>query len=261
MSCLQDRRRSIVNFLVPGYTRARSPYHGQGHFNDSTRKTSRVCGLLPRMQLFLTGPPFASLLFACLMVCNHGAAAAAADLEQTSCVGSENRVSTLFTISDSGSARPDLFGVVSRESIPWSESYDDGIELTPLTRSLLIPGWGQFSEGRKVKGTLFFSVSLAAVALAIHNNARANDSYDRYRRETGPEMIQHYRHRTEHYDEKRNQAIIIALGNHVLNLLDIIFFNDGQPASHLSFSMGLPPPNENDNIPCSGFSFFCRLAF
>jgi hypothetical protein len=49
------------------------------------------------------------------------------------------------------------------------------------TRSLLIPGWGQFFNRQKPKGAVFFLTTVGAIVASARLYDKANHSYDQYR--------------------------------------------------------------------------------
>ncbi|MBN2382958.1 hypothetical protein JXQ70_08760 [bacterium] len=113
-------------------------------------------------------------------------------------------------------------------------------------KSLLVPGWGQISQGKPIKGGLFLGTSLMTLGLAIYFNERANTWYDRYQDATDPVEISHYRDRTEADDIRRNQSILAFSLNYLINLIDIYWYD--QPNVRLGpvridLSAGSLPPD------------------
>jgi hypothetical protein len=48
------------------------------------------------------------------------------------------------------------------------------------TRSLLIPGWGQYFNHQKAKGTVFFLATAGTLIASVHLYRKADRSYDEY---------------------------------------------------------------------------------
>ncbi|MFC1850420.1 DUF5683 domain-containing protein [candidate division CSSED10-310 bacterium] len=105
-----------------------------------------------------------------------------------------------------------------------------GVALTPLTRSVLIPGWGQLTTRHYVKGSTFVGIAVVSLYLSIHYNHEANQTHKKYQAATELDQILHYRNETEDLDIKRNQAIMVLMGNHIINILDMLFFTDADSA-------------------------------
>jgi hypothetical protein len=93
--------------------------------------------------------------------------------------------------------------------------------LGPLEKSLLLPGWGQISEKRYLEGFIFLAAEAAALAGAMVNNHRANESYSLYRKAESLEEAVHFRGLTERYDKRRNILLLGAAAVWAANLLDI----------------------------------------
>lgn len=95
--------------------------------------------------------------------------------------------------------------------------------LSPLTRSLLVPGWGQIDRGHTLKGAIFMGIALGSAGLAYYDNRQANEAYDEYRDAVAEPDIVRFRQDTEAFDRRRNQALLLLAVNHLVNVLDIIF--------------------------------------
>lgn len=91
----------------------------------------------------------------------------------------------------------------------------------PLEKSLLIPGWGQLSEKRYVKGSLFLAAEIALLCGFAANNALGNENYDLYKKAESMDDAVRCRRLTERYDARRNRFLLAAAAVWGLNLLDI----------------------------------------
>ncbi len=74
------------------------------------------------------------------------------------------------------------------------------------TRSAFIPGWGQHFNNQKAKGTVFFFVTVGALAGTVHLASKADRTYDDYK-QLGVKNSSLYD------DYKSEQTRAIALGS------------------------------------------------
>lgn len=93
--------------------------------------------------------------------------------------------------------------------------------LTSLHKSLLVPGWGQASEGRYVEGAVFFASELVTLYEIFRLSRRGSKDYARYKAATTTEDALKYRELTIKNDKKRNQWMLAAAGVWALNLLHV----------------------------------------
>ncbi len=92
----------------------------------------------------------------------------------------------------------------------------------PLEKSLLVPGWGQISEGRVVKGAALLAAELACLAGALYQNRpRQHEAYDLYQAATDSESASRYRGLVERHDGRRNAFLLAGAAVWAVNLLDI----------------------------------------
>jgi hypothetical protein len=118
---------------------------------------------------------------------------------------------------------------------------EPGRTLGPLEKSLLLPGWGQLSEKHVVEGILFLAAEAGAIAAALVNNHRGNESYALYRGAETLEEAVRARELTERYDIRRNQLLLAAAAVWAANLIDIslIVKKKGPAKEALSLRIGL----------------------
>lgn len=112
-----------------------------------------------------------------------------------------------------------------------------GRTLGPLEKSLLLPGWGQFSEKRYLEGFLFLAAETAALAGVLVNNHLGNENYAIYRKaETLDEAVR-TRRLTEKFDVRRNQLLLAAAAVWAANLVDIALIVKKKGTNKESFSL------------------------
>ena len=92
---------------------------------------------------------------------------------------------------------------------------------TSLHKSLVFPGWGQFSERRYVEGIIFSGAELFCLIEMFVNNHKGNQNYKLYKQAETVQDAVKFREMTEKFDTKRNQYLIAAAGVWILNLIDI----------------------------------------
>jgi len=96
-------------------------------------------------------------------------------------------------------------------------------KFTSLHKSLLVPGWGQLAEKRYIEGVVFLSAEIFAFYQVFSFNHKGNGAYAQYKDAVSVADAVHYRQKTEDYDKKRNQYLLVAAGVWVINLIDIYF--------------------------------------
>lgn len=106
-------------------------------------------------------------------------------------------------------------------SLPAQEKTEPKAGLGPLEKSLLLPGWGQLSEKRYVKGSLFLVAEIALLTGFAANNSLGNENYGLYKNAETMDDAVRYRRLTEKYDTRRNRFLLAAAAVWGLNLLDI----------------------------------------
>jgi len=94
-------------------------------------------------------------------------------------------------------------------------------EFTSLHKSLLLPGWGQFSEKHYVEGVIFSSAAVFGLVQVFSFNHKGNRYYRKYQEAANVEEVTRFRDLTEKYDTRRNQYLLITAGIWAVNLIDI----------------------------------------
>jgi hypothetical protein len=108
-----------------------------------------------------------------------------------------------------------------------------------LFKSALIPGWGQFGNGRYIKGLLFLGLDAWMVVSAIHYGRQAADYWDEYQNATTIE------NRNEFYDlyddrrDNRNKFTWFAV------IVSFVSMFDAYVDAHLS---GFPDKGNSDRF-------------
>lgn len=94
-------------------------------------------------------------------------------------------------------------------------------EFTSLHKSLLLPGWGQFSEKHYVEGAVFASAAAFSLVQVLSFNRKGNRYYRKYQEAASVEEAALFRELTEKYDTRRNQYLLVTAGIWAVNLIDI----------------------------------------
>lgn len=94
-------------------------------------------------------------------------------------------------------------------------------KFTSLHKSLLVPGWGQLAERRYIEGIVFFSAEIFALYKIFSYNQKGNSSYTQYNNADNVVDAVYHRQKTEEYDRKRNQYLLVAASVWAINLIDI----------------------------------------
>lgn len=92
---------------------------------------------------------------------------------------------------------------------------------TSLHKSLLIPGWGQLAEKHYVEGALFASAAVFSLVQVFSFNHKGNRYYRKYQQAVTVEEAALFRERTETYDTRRNQYLLLTAGIWTVNLIDV----------------------------------------
>ncbi len=94
--------------------------------------------------------------------------------------------------------------------------------LSPEVKSFLLPGWGQFAQGRPAPGLAFMFLEALAVAGTIAFAIEGNRAYGRYRGAANAEDASRFRSDTLRADRRRNISIAGGLLVWSLNLFDVV---------------------------------------
>ena len=117
------------------------------------------------------------------------------------------------------------------ENVSQHRSFDS------LQKSLLIPGWGQFSEKKYLEGAAFLSAELFCLFKIFENNHRGNENYSLYEAAANIDDAVKYRDLTEKYDRQRNVFILAAVGIWAVNLVDIYVIVKNKKNREKNFSI------------------------
>ncbi|MBR3976770.1 MAG: hypothetical protein IKJ95_02985 [Bacteroidaceae bacterium] len=92
--------------------------------------------------------------------------------------------------------------------------------LSGFWRSAILPGWGQWHKGSKVKGFAFLASEAAAVAgIIVSENMRA--SYIKKAKEQ-PKFVKEYSNKADNWENGRNVCIGVAAGIWLYNIIDAL---------------------------------------
>jgi hypothetical protein len=140
-------------------------------------------------------------------------------------------VAVLLAALLSGSAVRAQDGAGAKEASPEPRPFG------PLAKSLLIPGWGQLSEGRPLEGVLFLGTTVLCLIGALDNNHRGSINYALYKAAANPADAVRFRALTERYDRRRNQFLLAGAAVWALNLLDISLIVKGRDGSRRAWTI------------------------
>jgi hypothetical protein len=125
----------------------------------------------------------------------------------------------------------------------------------PLEKSLLIPGWGQFSVGRPVEGALFLGATVLCLIGALDNNHRGKENYALYRAAANRDDAAGFRSLTERYDRRRNQFLLAGAAVWALNLLDIALIVKSGDRSRRSWTIRIGQDFHEAFVVGAGYHF------
>lgn len=109
---------------------------------------------------------------------------------------------------------------IAQEREPTEEAEKE-VVFTSLSKSLLIPGWGQLSEKRYIEGVIFLSAEIFNIYKIISYNHKGNTYYSKYEKADNIADAVKFRGLTEKYDKRRNIFILVAVSTWAINLIDI----------------------------------------
>ena len=109
---------------------------------------------------------------------------------------------------------------IAQERKPTEEAEKE-VVFTSLSKSLLIPGWGQLSEKRYIEGVIFFSAVIFSIYKIISYNNKGNTYYSKYEQADTVGDAVKFRELTEKYDKRRNIFMLVAVSIWAINLIDI----------------------------------------
>jgi hypothetical protein len=125
----------------------------------------------------------------------------------------------------------------------------------PLEKSLLLPGWGQLSQGRILEGIFFLGSSAFCLYEILLNNHRGNENYTLYQTATNLDDAVRYRALTERYDRRRNQFLLTGGAVWALNLLDIILIVKAKDAAKNSLTFRIVQDGHEKFAVMAGYRF------
>lgn len=126
-----------------------------------------------------------------------------------------NRVFKLYTLY--AVARPSV-------ALPNFDSFmkTDKYGARGLWRSMIVPGWGQFYKGSKVKGGLLLGGTVACAAGIIFTESQSSDYATKATQTYNVDHIRTYLNKSNNYETARNICIGGAAAIYVYNLIDAI---------------------------------------
>ncbi len=91
-----------------------------------------------------------------------------------------------------------------------------------LWRSMIVPGWGQFYKGSKLKGGLFLGGTVACAVGAIFTESQRTDYATKATQTYDVDHIRTYLNKSNNFETARNICIGGAAAIYIYNLIDAI---------------------------------------
>lgn len=91
-----------------------------------------------------------------------------------------------------------------------------------LWRSMIVPGWGQFHKGSKVKGAMFLGGTAALAGGMVYCQSRITNSRNLAAQTYNPEHLRIYSRRISNFSTARNVCIGATAALYIWNLVDAV---------------------------------------
>lgn len=124
--------------------------------------------------------------------------------------------------------------VWSLMSMPSSGS---GGRLSTIWRSTLVPGWGQFYNGRTWRGVAFLAGTVIGVGGALYTAERQRNFEDQALRSSIPSTRHYYYDQADKYHQGNVILVSLAVASYALNLVDAIFTSSNKADIYYSALM------------------------
>jgi hypothetical protein len=129
---------------------------------------------------------------------------------------------------------------------PYIPEYTNKYGFSAAWKSILLPGWGQFSKGQTGKGALFLASEAALVSSVIYfENKRANN-FRKSQETTNLDIIKEYRNRADNWELYRNIAFGATAGVYLWNILDAALAKGKIRYAWIPDNLHLTTSNDND---------------
>ena len=92
-----------------------------------------------------------------------------------------------------------------------------------IWRSTLLPGWGQFYQGKTGRGAAFLAGTVVGVGGALYTAARQTDFEDQASGSTVPSTRHYYYDQADKYHQGNVAFVALAVVSYAINLADAIF--------------------------------------
>lgn len=132
---------------------------------------------------------------------------------------------------------------------------DQANGLGPLGKSLLLPGWGQISEKRWLKGVIFMAAEAFCIVEALRQNKLGNSAYLAYKAAASREDAARWRGETELRDTRRNRLLLAGAAVWAINLLDIHLIVRGKEGAAKTLSLRLGHDQTQALVAVAGLRF------
>jgi len=122
--------------------------------------------------------------------------------------------------------------------------------LSAVWRSVLLPGWGQFYQGKTVRGVGFLIAQAGTIAGAYYTQARQLDFEDQALQSSVPTTRKYYYDKADQYHQGNVILVSAAILTYGLNLADVLFLSGNKrdlyyaasvsPDGGIAFTLRLP---------------------
>lgn len=151
-----------------------------------------------------------------------------------------------------------LFAVSKGTDIPIFDdvSFTTQYGVHGLWRSMIVPGWGQFHKGSKVKGAMFLGGTATLAGGMVYCQSRITNSRNLAAQTYNPEHLRIYSRRISNFSTARNVCVGAAAALYIWNLVDAVVAPGARrivvkPAMNLG---GYSLENPNGNTDAIGLS-------
>jgi hypothetical protein len=124
--------------------------------------------------------------------------------------------------------------------------FDNGAaRFSIISRSIALPGWGQFYRGSKTKGFIFSIGEIASISGAIFAAVRQNDFEKKAASSIYQSHRDYYYDQADEYHQSNVICVSAAVGLYTLNLADAIFSSSNKADIYYS-TFRIEPTLDND---------------
>lgn len=106
-----------------------------------------------------------------------------------------------------------------------------------IWRSTLLPGWGQFYQGKNWRGVVFLAGTVVGVGGALYTASRQQDFENQGLGSTVPSTRQYYYDQADKYHQGNVAFVTFAIASYALNLADVIFTSSNKADIYYAFGV------------------------